>query len=178
MEFKIEKQDNHTSHPKTEKAKAKYNIFVLSYLENGNNATQAAKSAGYSEKTARQQGQRLLSNVYISHAIGKLIGAATEKSELSLDFALKELKSIASANMSDFAKWEKDSVELVPSAKLTTEMLSAVESVAEVQGKDGKKYVRIKLHSKLQAISAILRLYEISEVETRLAAMENRISKL
>jgi len=142
------------------------------------NATQAAIAAGYSKNTARQQGARLLSNVNISHAIGKLIGAATEKSELSLDFALKELKAIAEANMSDFAKWQKDSVVLIPSADLTPAMLSAVESVGEIRGQDGKKYVRIKLHSKLQAISSILRLYEISEVETRLAAMEEKIGKL
>ena len=142
------------------------------------NATKAAIAAGYSKSTARQQGARLLSNVNISHAIGKLIGAATEKSELSLDFALKELKSIAEANMDNFCTWKKSSVELIPSDKLTDAMKSAVESVGEVQGKDGKKYVRIKLHSKLAAISAILRLYEISEVETRLAILEERLSKL
>ena len=37
-------------------------------LYNGN-ATETARQAGYSEKTARQQGARLLSNVVISQAI-------------------------------------------------------------------------------------------------------------
>ena len=91
---KNKKQDNHTSHPKTEKAKAKYNIFVLSYLENGNNATQAAKSAGYSEKTARQQGQRLLSNVYIQEQIKIKQKELEENYTVSLKSRLETLEKV------------------------------------------------------------------------------------
>ena len=40
-------------------------IFVTEYLKNGNNATQAAISAGYSEKTASSQGSRLLKSVEV-----------------------------------------------------------------------------------------------------------------
>ncbi|WP_254907628.1 terminase small subunit [Candidatus Enterococcus lemimoniae] len=43
-------------------------IFVTQYLIDFN-ATQAAIRAGYSEKTARSQGQRLLTNVDIKNAI-------------------------------------------------------------------------------------------------------------
>ncbi|MDZ5288583.1 terminase small subunit [Helicobacter pylori] len=43
----------------------KYDIFVSEYLQNGQNATQAAIKAGYSKKTAGSQGQRLLKNVEI-----------------------------------------------------------------------------------------------------------------
>lgn len=40
-------------------------IFVTEYIKNGNNATQAAISAGYSEKTAYSQGSRLLKAVEV-----------------------------------------------------------------------------------------------------------------
>jgi phage terminase small subunit len=43
----------------------KQKTFVLEYLSNGFNATKAAISAGYSEKTAQEQGSRLLSNVMV-----------------------------------------------------------------------------------------------------------------
>lgn len=43
--------------------------FVNAYLANGFNATRAAIEAGYSEKTARQQAVRLLTNVYIAAAV-------------------------------------------------------------------------------------------------------------
>lgn len=50
------------------KTKEKYDLFVLFYLESFN-ATQSAIKAGYSKKTARQQGSRLLTNVYVREKI-------------------------------------------------------------------------------------------------------------
>lgn len=46
-------------------------IFVTEYLRNGNNATQAAVAAGYSEKTAASQGSRLLKSVEIQQYLNK-----------------------------------------------------------------------------------------------------------
>lgn len=43
--------------------------FVEAFLANNENATEAAVTAGYSPKTARQQGARLLSDVAIRAAI-------------------------------------------------------------------------------------------------------------
>lgn len=40
-------------------------VFVTEYIKNGNNATHAAISAGYSEKTASSQGSRLLKSVEV-----------------------------------------------------------------------------------------------------------------
>lgn len=46
-------------------------IFVTEYIKNGNNATQAAISAGYSEKTAYSQGSRLLKSVEVQQYLNK-----------------------------------------------------------------------------------------------------------
>lgn len=46
-------------------------IFVTEYLKNGNNATQAAISAGYSEKTAYSQASRLLKSVEVQQYLNK-----------------------------------------------------------------------------------------------------------
>lgn len=43
--------------------------FVMAYVDNGGNGTQAAISAGYAEKAARQQASRLLKKENIQHAI-------------------------------------------------------------------------------------------------------------
>lgn len=45
--------------------------FIDFYIQNGGNATAAAKSAGYSTKTAYSIGDRLLKNVEVSQAIEK-----------------------------------------------------------------------------------------------------------
>lgn len=46
-------------------------IFVTEYLKNGNNATLAAISAGYSEHTAASQGSRLLKSVDVQQFLNK-----------------------------------------------------------------------------------------------------------
>lgn len=56
---------------KTTEMNEKQKRFAENYATNPN-ATEAAKAAGYSEKTARSQGQRLLTNVDIVNYIKKL----------------------------------------------------------------------------------------------------------
>lgn len=46
--------------------------FAKEYVKNGGNASDAAKKAGYSEKTAYSSGQRLLKNVEVTAYIAKL----------------------------------------------------------------------------------------------------------
>lgn len=53
-----------------EQRRAKWRaLFVSAMIRNGGNATQAAVTAGFSPKTARQQGQRLLTDVDIADAV-------------------------------------------------------------------------------------------------------------
>lgn len=52
--------------------------FADYYIETAN-ATESAKRAGYSEKTARSQGQRLLTNVDISAYIRERLNEQSEK---------------------------------------------------------------------------------------------------
>ena len=51
----------------------KYEKFCVEYRKNGGNATAAAIAAGYSERTAAQQGARLLRNVKVAPKSGTLI---------------------------------------------------------------------------------------------------------
>jgi len=53
-------------------------LFAQEYVVDFN-ATKAAVRAGYSEKTARSQGQRLLTNVDIQAAVSEAIKARMER---------------------------------------------------------------------------------------------------
>lgn len=57
--------------------------FCLEYSRNGGNATQAAKAAGYSPKTAHEQGKENLRKPYIVARIDEL--SAQARSEKILD---------------------------------------------------------------------------------------------
>lgn len=60
-------------------------MFCREYLIDLN-ATQAAIRSGYSEKTANEQGCRLLANVNISQRISELKAARNDRVEINAGF--------------------------------------------------------------------------------------------
>lgn len=66
------------------------------------NATQAAVRAGYSEKTARSQGQRLLTNVDIQERIQKEMSKRSKRTEITADNVLNELAHIAFDDIKEY----------------------------------------------------------------------------
>lgn len=77
----------------------KQTSFVDEYFICGFNATRAAIRAGYSIKTARSQGQRLLTNVDILAEIE----ARLAKKKLSANMVLARISEMAMSNIADFA---------------------------------------------------------------------------
>jgi phage terminase small subunit len=69
---------------------AKQLRFVEEYLTDLN-ATQAAIRAGYSEKTAYSQGQRLLKHVEISRLIAESREATSERLQITQDYVLTSI---------------------------------------------------------------------------------------
>ena len=72
--------------------------FVEEYLIDLN-ATAAAKRAGYSERTAYAQGQRLLKNVEIAAAIQKAQEARSERTRIDQDWVIDRLVGVYEASM-------------------------------------------------------------------------------
>lgn len=72
-------------------AAARRAIFVEAYIANGGNATDAAKTAGYSDKTAYSQGCRLLKHVEVAAAVTKRAESLAKKYELTTDLVVKSI---------------------------------------------------------------------------------------
>ena len=79
------------------KLTAKQDAFVKAYLLNGGNATQAAISAGYSEKTAKSIGQENLTKPDIAKSIESHQKKAEEVFIMSKTDKLKVLERIINA---------------------------------------------------------------------------------
>jgi len=87
----------------------KQQLFIDDYLIHFN-ATKAAKTAGYSEKTAYSQGQRLLKHVEIS----ALIDARLKESRMNSDQVMKLMGDIAQSSMNDYFRVvERDRIKRV-----------------------------------------------------------------
>ena len=71
------------------------------------NATQAAIRAGYKAKTARSQGQRMLTKVDIQRRITDLMKERSDRTALTSDSVLQELSRIAMAEDVEITGKEK-----------------------------------------------------------------------
>lgn len=85
------------------KLNEKQEVFCLEYIKDLN-ATQAAIRAGYSENTARSQGQRLLTHVDVQELIAKLKAERCDELKTDAAYVLKRLREIDELDIIDILK--------------------------------------------------------------------------
>lgn len=138
------------------KLTARQSAFVEAYLVSMN-ATQAAKEAGYSAKTAYSAGERLLRNVEVVAAIDAARAERSERTMIGADRVLRELARIA---FLDIAKAFNADGSLKPLSEMDEDTRRAVSGleVAEIKDADGIPYGtirKIKLSDKIRALELI-----------------------
>jgi phage terminase small subunit len=128
---------------------AKQERFVAEYLIDLN-ATQAAIRAGYSEKTANEQGSRLLANVKIASAVAEAQAKRSERTHITQDMVLAEIAKIGFSDLRKAVAWSGQTVTLKNSEELDDDTAAAVSEVALTQSG-----LRIKMHDKLSALEKL-----------------------
>lgn len=128
-----------------EEAKENLNDQQIAFCEHyvaSLNATQAAIDAGYSEKTARQQGSRLLTNVNIKAYIDELLQELESQRIAKADEVLQFLTAAMRGEV-------KDSFDLDPS-------LQDRMKAAELLGKRYKLFTdKHEIEGKLEPVTII-----------------------
>lgn len=128
--------------------------FVDEYLIDLN-ATQAAIRAGYSAKTADQQGSRMLANVKVKQAVAEKQAQRSKRTGVNQDRVVLELAKIAFVNISDLV--DTDTATILPTAR--KEDLACIESVKykQMPTKSGDMGVEreVKIASKLKALELL-----------------------
>jgi phage terminase small subunit len=110
------------------KLSPKQKMFVSEYLIDLN-ATKAAERAGYSKKTAKQQGARLLTNVDVSSAIAAKQATRLQKADITAERVLNELALLGFANMMDYITVGGNGEARVDLSKLTREQAAAISEI-------------------------------------------------
>ena len=147
------------SRPKagTSSVQERKKIFVEVYLANGGNATDAAIQAGYSKKTAKEQGSRLLADVNVKAQVSKRAEIVANKYELSAELAAK---SIYQELTFDPAELYNDDGSLKSVKDLDKDIRMALTSVEfeEIGGKGSPITVRkVKWASRNQAREQLMK---------------------
>ncbi|MCW0014896.1 terminase small subunit [Rhizobium sp. BT-226] len=136
----------------------KQSRFVAEYLIDLN-ATQAAIRAGYSAKTAQQQGSRLLLNVVVQEELSRQQSKVAERLEITKERIVDELAKIGFANMLDYMRAGHDGDPYLDFSGLTRDQAAALSEVIVEDFKDGRgddardvRRVKFKLHDKKGAL--------------------------
>lgn len=141
----------------------KHRRFVAEYLVDLN-ATQAAIRAGYSPKTAEQQGSRLLRNAQVERAVAEGQAKRLAKLEITQERVLKEIASLA---FSDIRQWFDENGRLRPIHELPDLAAAAIGSIEVEREKTTRKttddeevtveecVVKLKAWSKPQALEML-----------------------
>lgn len=128
-------------------------VFVQEYLLDLN-AHKAAIRAGYSVATAKNQGSRLLSNVYISAAVHVAQTQRSKRTGVTADRVLTELALIAFSDITDVVSVTGGELTIRDMEPLPRRVKRAIESMSEKPGEHGTAR-SVKMHSKLAALKLL-----------------------
>jgi phage terminase small subunit len=144
--------------------------FCREYMKDFN-GRQAAIRAGYSAKSANEQGSRLLTNINVQKFLETLKNKAAEKDEGLADEIVAELKKIG---FSDIKKFLDAGNTIKDISKLPSELTTCVESVKKTETEFGdentggsKTSVQFKLHSKLDALEKLAKYVGLYEADNK-----------
>jgi phage terminase small subunit len=135
--------------PKRRSLSPRQKRFVAEYLVDLN-ATQAAIRAGYSARTAEQQGPRLLGNVGIAAALQEARVKLQIRTDITQDRVLAELALLAFSDVSHFQVNDAGHLQLAPHAPLAAmRSVSSIKRSVTVDKQGGvTRDVEIKLWDK------------------------------
>jgi phage terminase small subunit len=137
------------------KLNARQQRFVDEYLVDLN-ATRAAIRAGYSAKTALQQGPRLLVNVGVQEAIAKAMSKRSKKVEITQERVLLEFARVAFGDIRKVMSWGEEGVTLKSSDELSDDDAAIVSEVSETATEKGRN-LKLKTHDKMKALEMVAR---------------------
>jgi phage terminase small subunit len=132
---------------------SKQDLFVEEYLIDLN-ATQAAIRAGYSVKTANEQGARLLANVSVQTKIAKAMAERSKRTGVNQDRVVLELAKMAFVNPSELI--DTNTGKVLPGA--SPDDLACIQSVKVKKTTKGKNVIEereVRVHDKIKALEKL-----------------------
>ena len=131
--------------------------FVEEYLVDCN-ASAAARRAGYSERTAREQSAQLIAQPKIARAIREAMDDRSYRLKLSADRVLLELVRIAFSDIGRIIDWSEEALVVTPPGRLSADDRAAISEIAVIPGSGERGLaVKVKMHDKHRALRLLAR---------------------
>ena len=140
----------------------KQRLFIETYLIH-KNATKAAIAAGFSERSANNQGTRLMANDALRAEIEARLASTLDRYAVTSERILRELAKIAFANIGDFITVEEGGGAIVDFGTATREQMASLKSI-EIDERTidgaaaGVRRVKISMSDKRQALMDLAKI--------------------
>ncbi len=127
--------------------------FVDRYLVHLN-APRAAKEAGYSSRSARNQAHRMMTNDDISAAIESAMKERSERLKISQDDVLRMLVDLVESNIGEICFWEKNKILMRDLNEIPRERLSGIKKLSCRETSWGRS-ISITMYDKVAALTLL-----------------------
>lgn len=165
-------------HPKvkagTSKASAEQRkaLFAKAFIANGGNATQAAIAAGYSQKTAHQQGCRLLKDVKVAELVEADRRKAITSADITVERVLQEVGRLAFADVRKLFDEQGSLKKLHELDDDSAAALASVEVYEEFISEGGKREKvgetkKVKMWDKGAALEKLMKHFGLYERDNK-----------
>lgn len=118
----------------------KEKAFITAYIKNKGNASQAAIDAGYSKKTSRMMGYKLLNKPYIKTEIDKILKAKNDKKIVQADEVIELLSKLARGKVKEDQVVVEgggngfSTARIIKKGTANRDQLSALDKLARIHG--------------------------------------------
>lgn len=126
------------------------------------NPEAAALAVGYSAKTARIQGYRLLARDTVQALLRKKISAVVIKHDVTLDKVIRELARCGFSNMMHYTRLEDDGLRMIDFRNADEDKMAAVSSIEVVEksfttedGTQTTRTTKLRLHDKISSLTTL-----------------------
>lgn len=147
--------------------------FIDSYLETSD-GTKAAKSAGYSDKTAHVQASQLLRHPSIAAEIARRRAPIQKKSQITAERVMQELSNLA---FFDPASMYDESGNLLSINEMPEETRRAIAGIEQTVGPKGDKTSKLRISSKLGSLELAAKILQmVKQEQTQQTAVQITIA--
>lgn len=128
------------------------------------NAASAARAAGYGEAGSRVRGHELLQRLDVKLAIAEALTNLREQHEAIAQRAIEELAGLAFARIDDVVDVARGRLQL--RENISPAAWAAISDLREHVDPQGNVTLRVKLHSKPQALALLLKALGYTDAPT------------
>lgn len=158
---------------------------VIDLYLSGRSKTEAMLGAGYAQGTAETRQSFIFTDPEVKKEIARRMNIAAARADITLDWIVDRLKSIADANLGDLIEIDEAGRPTVNYKNLSPDLKRAlanftVDEISEGRGEDARKGLRIRVGTldKIRALELLVKHLGLSKEKVVVSVEADLVERL